>query len=81
MLTHIGALVGCHCGNPRDPQIVAEGLFSREPAVRGDKAPGRKVIRRTICPRKPKSKHRGAVCEKTFTGRMFFSLRTFYAPP
>ncbi len=30
MLTHIGALVGCHCGNPRDPQIVAEGLFSRE---------------------------------------------------
>src|SRR4029077_6759599 len=45
------ALVGCHCGNPRDPQIVAEGLFSREPAVRGDMAPGRKVIRRTICPR------------------------------
>jgi hypothetical protein len=27
MLTYIGALVGCYCGNPRDPQIVAEGLF------------------------------------------------------
>jgi hypothetical protein len=26
MLTRIGALVGCYCGNPHDPQIVAEGF-------------------------------------------------------
>jgi len=38
MLTRIGALVGCYCGNPHDPQIVAEGLFSREPAAHGDKS-------------------------------------------
>jgi hypothetical protein len=23
----IAPLVGCYCGNPHDPQIVAEGLF------------------------------------------------------
>ena len=27
MLTHIGALVGCYCGNPRAAQIAAEGFF------------------------------------------------------
>jgi hypothetical protein len=27
MLTRIGALVGCYCGNPHDPQIPAEELF------------------------------------------------------
>jgi hypothetical protein len=27
MLTHIGALVGCYCGNPRAAQITAEGFF------------------------------------------------------
>jgi tetrahydromethanopterin S-methyltransferase subunit F len=27
MLTHIGALVGYYCGNPRDPQIAVDGFF------------------------------------------------------